>query len=148
VADEKTTLEGMLDHYRALLLEICSGLSEEQLQRPMVPSGTSLLGIIKHLSFVERGWFQENVGNEVYELPFDPETDSDGDWRIEKGETADDVFSMYRASIEKSRGVMAQKSLDFSTTWWTFQDAGATAFDGFSPTCSRKPRGIPAMPTS
>ncbi len=112
MADEKTTLEGMLDHYRALLLEICSGLSDEQLRRPIVPSGTSLLGIIKHLSFVERGWFHENVGNEAYELPFDPHTDPDGDWRVEEGETAEDVFSMYRASIEKSRQVMAQKSLD------------------------------------
>ncbi len=112
MADEKTTLEGMLDHYRVLLLEICSGLSDEQLRRPIVPSGTSLLGIIKHLSFVERGWFQENVGNEAHELPFDQETDPDGDWRVEESETAEDVFSMYRASIEKSRQVMAQKSLD------------------------------------
>jgi uncharacterized damage-inducible protein DinB len=112
VADEKTTLEGMLDHYRALLLEICSGLSDEELRRPIVPSGTSLLGIVKHLSFVERSWFQEKVGNEPLRLPFDPESDPDGDWRIEEGETAEDVFEMYRVSIEKSREVMAQKSLD------------------------------------
>lgn len=111
-ADEKTTLEGMLNHYRGLLLEICSGLSDEQLRRPMVPSGTSLLGIVKHLSFVERGWFQENVGNEPYELPFDPENDPDADWRIEDDETAADVLAMYRASIEKSRQVIADKSLD------------------------------------
>ena len=112
VGDEKTTLEGMLDHYRGLLLEICSGLSDEELRRPMVPSGTSLLGIIKHLSFVERSWFQENVGNEPYELPFDPETDPDGDWWIEASESTEEVFSMYRASIEKSREVLAGKSLD------------------------------------
>ncbi len=112
VADEKTTLEGMLDHYRATLLEICSGLSDEELRRSSVPSGTSLLGIIKHLSFVERGWFQENVGNEPYELPFDPETDPDGDWRIEDDETAEEVFAMYRAAIEKSRQVMSDRSLD------------------------------------
>jgi uncharacterized damage-inducible protein DinB len=110
--DEKTTLEGMLDHHRALLLEICSGLSDEDLRRPMVPSGTSLLGIIKHLSFVERGWFQEKVGNEALVLPFDAETDPDGDWRIEDGESTEDVFSMYRASIERSREAMAHKSLD------------------------------------
>lgn len=111
-ADEKTTLEGMLDHYRALLLDICSGLPEDQLRRPMVPSGTSLLGIIKHLSFVERSWFQERVGNEPFELPFDPDADPDADWRIEENETAEDVFSMYRASINRSRQTMANKSLD------------------------------------
>jgi uncharacterized damage-inducible protein DinB len=95
-----------------LLLEICSGLSDEQLRRPIVPSGTTLLGIIKHLSFVERGWFQEKVGNEPLVLPFDPESDPDGDWRIEENETTGDVFEMYRASIKKSRQLMAQRSLD------------------------------------
>lgn len=112
VADEKTTLEGMLDHYRTVLLEICSGLTDEQLGRCMVPSRTSLLGIIKHMSFVEGRWFQECVANEAYELPFDPETDPDGDWRIEEHESVQNVFAMYRASIEKSRQVMASKSLD------------------------------------
>jgi uncharacterized damage-inducible protein DinB len=112
VADEKTTLEGMLDHYRALLLEICSGLSDEQLRRSVVPSGITLLGIIKHLSFVERGWFQEKVGNEPLVLPFDPESDPDGDWRIEGNETTEDILEMYRSSIKESHKVMAQRSLD------------------------------------
>ena len=110
--DEKAVLEGMLDHYRALLLEICSGLSDEDLRRPMVPSGTSLLGIVKHLSFVERGWFQEHITNEPMELPFDPETDPDGDWRIEDHETTEQILDMYRASCEKSREVLAAVTPD------------------------------------
>ncbi len=144
VADEKTTLEGMLDHYRELLLEICSNLTDEQLRRSMVPTGTSLLGIIT--PFLRgRGWFQENVGNEAYELPFDPDTDPDGDWRIDEDETAEEVFAMYRASVEKSRQVMADKSLDDLVE---FRVGAAIAFAGSLPTCSKRPRATQAMPTS
>ena len=110
--DEKAVLGGMLDHYRSVLLQICSGLTEEELRKPMVPSGTSLLGIVKHLAFVERGWFQEHVANEPFDWPFDPIADPDGDWRIEDDETAEQIFQLYRDSCEKSRQVLAAASLD------------------------------------
>nr|MBA2601611.1 DUF664 domain-containing protein [Actinomycetota bacterium] len=60
---EKEVLVGFLDHYRQTILDICEGLTEEQLRRPMVPSGTSLLGMVKHLAYAEEGWFHEGVGN-------------------------------------------------------------------------------------
>lgn len=59
---EKEVLLGFLDHSRQTVLDICEGLTEEQLRRPMVPSGTSLLGMVKHLAYAEGGWFQEGVG--------------------------------------------------------------------------------------
>jgi len=46
---EKEVLAGFLEHYRSVILEICEGLSEEDLRRPMTPSGTSLLGMVKRL---------------------------------------------------------------------------------------------------
>ncbi|HET9556217.1 MAG TPA: DUF664 domain-containing protein, partial [Actinomycetota bacterium] len=57
VAGEAETLSGFLDFQRATLLWKLEGLDDEQLRRPMVPSGTSLLGMVKHLAYVERGWF-------------------------------------------------------------------------------------------
>lgn len=110
---DKAMLSAMLDHYRALILEICSGLTEEQLRRPMVPSGTSLLAIVKHLAFTERGWFQEHVANEPYKWPFDPETDPDGDWRLEDDDTSENVFQMYRDACERSREIIAEADLDY-----------------------------------
>lgn len=110
-AGEKEVLEGFLDHYRALLLALCEGLSEEELRRPMVASGTCLLGLVKHLSLVERWWFQENVGNEPHDFEFDA-ADPDADFRIEDGETAEQIFGMYRASCTKSREVLAGVTLD------------------------------------
>ncbi len=110
--DEKAILSGFLDHYRQTLLDICSGLSEEQLRRSVVPSGTSLLGIVKHLAYVERGWFQEVVGNEPYDYKFDVEDDPDADFRIEDHESAEEIFELYRAACDRSRRALAEASLD------------------------------------
>lgn len=109
--DEKAVLSGFLDHYRGLLLQICDGLAEEQLRRSMVPSGTSLLGLVKHLAFVERGWFQETVANQKYEYPFDL-NNPDADFRIEEYESAEDVFNLYRDACDRSRQALEDASLD------------------------------------
>jgi uncharacterized damage-inducible protein DinB len=108
---EKEVLAGFLDHYRATMLAICGGLSEEDLRRSLVPSGTTLLGIVKHLAYVERGWFQEHVANEPFDYPFDDD-DPDGDFHVGDDETSEDVFELYRAACERSREALAAASLD------------------------------------
>lgn len=108
---EKEVLAGYLDHYRNLLLEICEGLGEDELRRPMVPSGTSLLGLVKHLAYTERGWFQENIANEPFDVPFDASV-PDIDFRIEEGETAEEIFQLYRDACERSRRALDEASLD------------------------------------
>jgi uncharacterized damage-inducible protein DinB len=110
--DEKEVLSGFLDHYRSTILEICEGLSEEQLRRPMVPSGTSLLGMVHHLVYVERGWFEENVAGLNVEYPFDEDDDPDIDFRVPTEMTAEEVFDLYRSQCARSRDVLAQASLD------------------------------------
>ena len=109
--DERAVLGGFLDHYRETLLEICEGLSEKELRRPMVPSGTSLLGLVKHLAYVEIGWFQEKVGDQAVQYPFD-ESDPDADFRIEEGETSEQVFAFYREACARSREVLEAVDLD------------------------------------
>ena len=109
---EKEVLAGFLDHYRSTLLGICSGLSEEDLRRTFVSSGTTLLGIVKHLAYVERGWFQENVANEPFDYPPELEADPDADLRVEDHETSEQIFELYRAACERSRRALADSSLD------------------------------------
>ncbi len=109
--DEKEVLSGFLDHYRRTLLDICEGLSEEELRRPMVPSGTSLLGMVKHLAYVERGWFQENVANERFDYPFDT-SDPEADIRAEEDETSEKIFELYKAACDRSRRALKEASLD------------------------------------
>lgn len=109
--DEKQVLGGFLGHYRATLLGICQGLSDEDLRRSFVPSGTSLLGMVKHLAYVERGWFQEGIGNGVAEYPFSDD-DPDADFRFEPEETTEEIFDLYRAECAKSRDILEAASLD------------------------------------
>jgi uncharacterized damage-inducible protein DinB len=108
---EKEVLAGFLDHYRRMILDVCSGLTEEQLRAPMVASGTSLLGMVKHLAFVERGWFQETVAGEKSDLFYD-ESDPEMDFRIEDDETSEDIFEMYRNACERSRRALDEAELD------------------------------------
>ena len=51
-------LEAFLDLYRDILKRKLSGLSDQQLRQRHVPSATTLGGLVKHLSGVEREWFQ------------------------------------------------------------------------------------------
>jgi hypothetical protein len=54
---EKESLKVSLDRHRDAVLWKLGGLGDDDLRRPMVPSGTSLLGLVKHLAAVEYGWF-------------------------------------------------------------------------------------------
>ncbi|MEW2357961.1 gluconokinase, GntK/IdnK-type [Spirillospora sp. NPDC029432] len=56
---ERPMLQGMLDYHRATLRLKCAGLSARQLAEVSVPPSTmTLLGLIRHLTFVERIWFR------------------------------------------------------------------------------------------
>ncbi|HZE51638.1 MAG TPA: DUF664 domain-containing protein [Jatrophihabitantaceae bacterium] len=50
---EKESLQASLDRHRDIVLWKLDGLDDEQLRRPMVPSGTNLIGLVKHLAMIE-----------------------------------------------------------------------------------------------
>src|SRR4051794_22673832 len=81
IGDEWTALVGWLDHHRSTLLAKCEGLTAEQLRmRSAEPSTLSLLGLVRHMSEVERVWFRRRVGGEqVGELYLRPD-DMDADF--------------------------------------------------------------------
>lgn len=108
---EKEVLAGFLDHYRRTILDICAGLPDDELRRSVVPSGTTLLGIVKHLAYVERGWFQEKVANQTVDYPYSDD-DPDADFRVAEDETPEQIFELYRAACEESRAALAAASLD------------------------------------
>ena len=57
----KVQFETFLDEHRAGLNSCLDGLTEEQARRSLVPSRTTLLGLVKHATFVEKVWFDEAV---------------------------------------------------------------------------------------
>ncbi|GAA0745247.1 DinB family protein [Dactylosporangium roseum] len=65
VADERTLLEGFLDWQRAVLAGKCTGLTGEELARRSTPPSTlSLLGLVRHVTDVEREWFHRRFRGE------------------------------------------------------------------------------------
>ncbi len=108
---EKELLEATLDYHRATLLQKTSGLSEHDLRREMTASGTNLLGLVKHLAYVERWWFQcIQAGDDVH-FPW-TDDDPDADFRAEADETAEQVFALYRAENERARTIASTAELD------------------------------------
>jgi hypothetical protein len=71
--DDRPIIEGFLGWQRATLLNICAGLTGEQLAtQPIGSSSLSLLGLIRHLAKVERIWFSERAAGLVVEPMYDP----------------------------------------------------------------------------
>jgi hypothetical protein len=117
---ERTLLLRHLTGQRAHVLAQLEGLSEEQLRRPVLPSGWSCLGLVRHLTLSdERYWFEVVVAGEP--LDFWPEGDN-GDWRVEPDEPAEEVIEAYRAAIARADEVMAARRLDDPPAqpedWW------------------------------
>jgi uncharacterized damage-inducible protein DinB len=101
VLDERDTLLEFLDYLRESLIIKVTGLDEESARRSTVPSGTSLLGLIKHLTSVEVGWFQFTfVGMDVT-VPSQ---------EIVRTDTASEVVASYRAVIRDNNRIVRDES--------------------------------------
>jgi uncharacterized damage-inducible protein DinB len=112
---EKEMLWVALDRHRDAVVWKLRGLGDDDLRRRMVPSGTSLLGMVKHLASVEYGWFSETFGRETEQLPFD-ENDPEADLRVEADESTADILAFYERARAASDQVIDDLDLDDTGT--------------------------------
>src|SRR5579859_1696265 len=111
VLDERPMLEGWLEYHRATLLIKCEGLTETQLkERSVPPSSLSLLGLVRHMTEVERGWFRSRLNDEPAPYIYVSDDDPDGDFNNLDSASADDVFRAWRQECDHSRTLAAQES--------------------------------------
>jgi uncharacterized damage-inducible protein DinB len=115
--DEKQSLHVSLDRHRDVVLWKLNRLTDEQLRQPMVPSGTSMLGLVKHLAAVEYSWFCQTFGRKTEPLPFD-DNDPDADLRVESHETTDDIVGFYGRARAAADQVIDELSVDDIGTAW------------------------------
>jgi uncharacterized damage-inducible protein DinB len=108
---EKEMLSGFLDFLRGTIVCKLEGLSDADLRRPHQPSGLTLLGIVKHLADVERGWFREVFAGEARGGPGDT-GDPDRSWHIDPGETTADVLALYASEVAKARDIVRKADMD------------------------------------
>jgi uncharacterized damage-inducible protein DinB len=115
--EEKQSLHVSLDRHRDVVLWKLEGLDDEQLRRPMTPSGTSLLGLVKHLASVEYAWFCHTFGRATEPLPFDDE-DENADLRVEPHETTAGIVDFYRRARAAADQVIDERAVDDLGTAW------------------------------
>jgi len=113
LADEREALGTWLDSQRETILYKIDGLDDAQLRREMVPSRLTLLGLVKHLTAVEHGWFAVNFAGTGEPHMFESEDDPDLDFHVQPDETTEQIVEGYRRACERSREIYARaESLD------------------------------------
>jgi len=124
-ADEKQTLHRYLQNARGVLVWKLEGLSDYDIRRPMTPTGTNLLGLVKHCAGVECGYFGAVMGR-----PFPGQDDLDwhdgdgdelsGDMYATAAESREQVTDFYRRVQAHSDATIGELPLDARGTvpWW------------------------------
>lgn len=115
-SSEKETLLGFQSFLRETIVHKCVGLSEEQMRSTPTVSSMSLLGMVKHLTIVERYWFQGVFLDADVDLPWS-EDDPDGDWRTNESDTAEAAVAAYIAESEISDQIVREHELDRLAAW-------------------------------
>ena len=114
-------LEAWLDFHRMTLLDKCDGLAGDQLAaRSVPPSALSLLGLVRHLTEVERNWFRRTLAAEAVDAVYGAESAGGSDFSgADPAHAAGDV-QRFRDEVEHCRAVAARcPDLDATATPFT-----------------------------
>ncbi|HET7326057.1 MAG TPA: DinB family protein [Nocardioidaceae bacterium] len=120
--DPKADLHRYLQAARDALLWKLEGLSEYDVRRPMVPTGTNLLGLVKHVASVELGYFGETFGRPSDEpLPwFAEDAEPNADMWAAPDESRESIVGLYRRSWAHADATINALALDATghVPWW------------------------------
>ena len=126
--DPKADLRRYLQDARDAVLWKLDGLSEYDARRPLVPTGTNLLGLVKHLTGVEMGSFGETFGRPCPDqLPWD-ESDPQSDMFAFPEESREFITGLYRRAWAHSDATIDALPLDAigRVPWWPPERAEVT----------------------
>ncbi len=115
-------LQRYLQSARDALVWKLDGLSERQVRRPMTPTGTNLLGLVKHVAGVEAGYFGKVFGRPFPEpLPWtDDDAEPNADMFATPEESTADIVALYRRVWEHGDATLADLPLETrgEVPWW------------------------------
>ncbi len=113
IADERATLDGFLDFHRDTLEWKCAGLAPERLRERVVPpSSLSLLGILRHMADVERGWFRRGVARQTADAIYCTDDNPDGDFDDIADADAEANYAAFLAELDLARKAAADLPLE------------------------------------
>ncbi len=104
--DLQHRIDELIDEYRASLHDCLDGLSEEEARMSLVPSKTTLLGLVKHVTFVEGVWFDQAVTGRTY-AAIGIATTPERSFTLRKSDTISSLQAEYRRRCESSRRTIA-----------------------------------------
>ncbi|MEW2442652.1 DinB family protein [Micromonospora marina] len=110
--DERAILDAFLDFHRATVLRKARGLTDADAARRLVPSLTTLAGLLKHLALVERNWFRCLFDPEPGDIYLTSQADADASFALRPGEAVETLAAAYEAACDESRRVAARFDLD------------------------------------
>ena len=116
VVDERSLLTGMVDRQRAEVAALLDDLTEEEGRERLVPSLTTVLGLVKHATFVEKVWFHSRVADvprDVLGLPDDIDTS----FLVDDADTVASVRQAYLEACAHSREVVEGRGLEEEYQW-------------------------------
>ncbi len=121
--EPKTALRQYLQDCREALLWKLEGLSERELRMPRTPTGTNLIGIVKHVANTEIWYFGDVFGREwptPAERITDDETDPQADWYATADETSEGIIDLYRRVWAFADATLEELPLDAlgQVPWW------------------------------
>ncbi|WP_460698338.1 DinB family protein [Nocardia thraciensis] len=113
LAGERETLTGVLDLQRETLARKCAGLTADQLRlRAVEPSALSLLGLVRHLTDVELGWFDRILSGGDAPFRYWHDAPDGADFDVD-GADVDESLRLWRSVCDRSRAIVAAvESLD------------------------------------
>ena len=120
---ERQMLQSLLVSYRHTLLRKCQGLTAEQLKTHSVdPSNLSLLGLVRHMTDVERGWFRRRMAEQSIAFAHRDDTSVDGAFDNSDFADAEADYALYRAEFALCDQAVADLSLDHTCEHPHFPD--------------------------
>ena len=121
-ANPKADLHRYLRTGREALLWKLDGVSEYDVRRPLVPSGTNLLGLVKHVAGVEAGYFGDTFGRPFAEpMPWtDDDAEPNADMWATRDESREHIVGLYRRVWAHSDATIDALELDATgrVPWW------------------------------
>ncbi|MEW1638791.1 DinB family protein [Streptomyces sp. NPDC093801] len=121
----KAELLRYLQEGRDALVWKLEGLSEYDVRRPLTPTGTNLLGLVKHVAGVELGYFGDTFGRPFFreEPPgwwYTQDAEPNADMWATSDESREDIVGLYRQAWEHSDATIASLALDTvgRVPWW------------------------------
>src|SRR5579871_4718543 len=122
INDPKSDLHRYLQAAREAVLWKLDGLSEYDVRRPLTPTGTNLLGLVKHLASIELGYFGDTFGRPSDEpLPwFAADAEPNADMWATAAESRDEIVGLYRRAWAHSDATIEALALDATgqVPWW------------------------------